>query len=343
VPEPLVLRVLIVDDDPDMVRLLRHVLQAHGYPAPVVVRRGAAAAAAAAAAEVVLLDHQLPDGNGMELIEPLRSLPSRPSVVLITGHGNESLAAAALRLGADDYLAKDGSLTELLPQVLDRVRRARALRDALEAAERELLRTERLAAIGEMSVTLHHEINNPLMAATAEAELLLAGPEPLTASQREALRAVHQSLGRIRDILHRSGRLNEARTTEYLPGTRMIDLSARDVEPPTVSLGIAALAIPDEDSARVAALLLRQAGYQVQRCRNVEELNRWARTLGTSLVVVTSGGAAGPIGGLVPTSDRDYRLVALVGHDAAAAREAGADRVVSMPFDPATFIAEVVG
>jgi CheY-like chemotaxis protein len=79
VPEPLVLRVLIVDDDPDMVRLLRHVLQAHGYPAPVVVRRGAAAAAAAAEAEVVLLDHQLPDGNGMELIEPLRSLPSSAS------------------------------------------------------------------------------------------------------------------------------------------------------------------------------------------------------------------------------------------------------------------------
>ena len=100
---------------------------------------------------------------------------------MITAHGNESLAAAALRLGAEDYLVKDASLAQLLPQVLERVRRIRAVREALAAAERDLVHAERLAAIGQLNVTLHHTINNPLMAASAEAELLLSDAAELYA------------------------------------------------------------------------------------------------------------------------------------------------------------------
>ncbi len=85
---------------------------------------------------MVLLDHQLPDTTGLEVLEAIRRRPQPPAVILITAHGNESLAATALRRGADDYLAKDVSLTELLPQVLERVRRTRELRKALVAAER---------------------------------------------------------------------------------------------------------------------------------------------------------------------------------------------------------------
>ena len=97
--------------------------------------------------------------------------------MLITAHGNESLAAGALRLGADDYLAKDQSMLEMLPEILERVPRSRELRKALVAAERDLVRAERLAAIGEMTVALHHEINNPLKPASTDVELLLADPD----------------------------------------------------------------------------------------------------------------------------------------------------------------------
>src|SRR5690606_31520392 len=130
-------------------------------------------------------------------LRSLRIRPSSPGLVMITAHGNEALAAEALRRGADDYLVKDGSLPHLLAEVLERVRRERAIRLALQDAEEELVKAERLAAVGQLNVTLHHEINNPLMAASAEVNLLLNGPDPLSAAQRESAEAVREALARI--------------------------------------------------------------------------------------------------------------------------------------------------
>ena len=219
------LRVLLVDDDLDMARLLGVLLAQQGFGPVEHVTTGSAALLAADRCDVVLLDHQLPDTSGLELLLPLRSRPEPPSVVLVTGHGNESLAAEALRRGADDYLVKDGSLSHLLPEVLDRVRRERELRGALATAQAELLQAERLAAIGEMTVTLHHEINNPLMAASAEVELLLAKGDGLSEEQKAALGEVRVALDRIRDIVRKIGNLREAKTTPYSGELKMIDLS----------------------------------------------------------------------------------------------------------------------
>ena len=124
-------RVLLVDDDPDLGRLVQHVLKAHGYEAARQVATGREALASLDSIDIVLLDQQLPDTSGLDVLDAIRTRPAPPAVVLVTGHGNESLAAAALRRGADDYLAKDAALTDLLPQILERVRRARELRKAL--------------------------------------------------------------------------------------------------------------------------------------------------------------------------------------------------------------------
>src|SRR3712207_6529836 len=100
-------RVLLVDDDPDITRLVQHVLTATGYGPAVHVGTGADALANLGGIDIVLLDHQLPDTSGLEVLAAIRSRAQSPGVILVTAHGSESLAAAALRLGADDYLAKD--------------------------------------------------------------------------------------------------------------------------------------------------------------------------------------------------------------------------------------------
>lgn len=336
------LRLLVVDDDPTMVRLIRQILQAHGFGEPEAVGTGEAALARAGDVDVVLLDHQLPDLSGLDLLGAFRNRPRPPAVVLITAHGNESLAARALREGADDYLAKDAALPDLLPQVLERVRRNRALRDALAAAERDLLRAERLAAIGEMTVTLHHEINNPLMSASAEVELLLADPSAAGERARPGLEAVKQSLDRIRDLVRRIGRLREAPSTEYLGGLRMVDLAGGDGAAPG-QLGTAILLVREENLARVTALLLRSAGFEVRRCAEGADAERAAGALSVTLVVVAGGapaGGAAPLGGFRPAPGRAYRLLALVSGDPAPALGAGADHVIALPFDPGSFAAE---
>ena len=339
------MRVLVVDDDPTMIRLARGILEANGYRAVASVATAREALEALADADVVLLDHQLPDTSGLEVLDAIRARPNPPAVVMVTAHGNESLAATALRRGADDYLAKDASLAELLPRVLERVRRTRELRKALVAAERDLVRAERLGAIGEMTVTLHHEINNPLMSAFADVQLLLADPECPPETRRDTLRAVEGSLRRIRDIVRQIGDLRDVRTKQYVGGVDMIDLGSAAGRGPVVHRGTALLCLSDEDLARVVSLLLRHAGFAVERQENIAALQTAVGRLGVSLVVVAGGtGAAGahPLGGFIPPADRGYRVVALVSGEGQAAGAAGADHVVQIPFDPGTFTTEII-
>lgn len=339
------LRVLIVDDDPAIVRLLTLALAGQGFPMVRAVDTGQAGLVGAAEADVIVLDHQLPDLNGLDVLNTLRAKSARPAVVLVTAHGNESLAAQALRLGADDYLIKDASLAELIPQVLERVRRSLALRDALAAAERDLVRAERQAAIGELTVTLHHEINNPLMAASAETELLLRTAGNLTPANREALETIKGSLDRIRDTIRRAGDLRDAKKAEYLAGRiMMIDLD-RPETPIAIQHGEALLFIPEEDIARVVSLLLRHAGFAVERVHAGEQLEARANRIGIRIVVISGGPTAAgvaPLAGFRPEPGHRYTLVALVHDDGGAARAAGADHVVRLPFDPGAFVDELL-
>lgn len=333
------MRIMVVDDDEAMIRLIGAILTGSGFGVPRSVGTGKEALELADECDVILLDQMLPDAAGIDLVASLRARSTRPAVVLITAHGNESLAAAALRAGAEDYLIKDQSLTGLLPEVMERVRRNRALREALAAAERDLVHAERRAAIGQMNVTLHHTINNPLMAASAEVELLLGPPGSLTAEQRDSLESVKRSLERIFEILQRASTLRHDATAEYLDGVSMIDLSRRTAPRPA-HRGEAVIHLPDEDTARVISLLLRHAGFAVKRVETVKELEGGAGRLGLSLVILAGGpggSSVDPLGGFRPGATKTYTLVALVAGDGAAARAAGADHVVNLPFDPGTF------
>jgi DNA-binding response OmpR family regulator len=307
-------KVLLVDDDPMMVRLVRKILADIGVSTIVHATSGREALESLEDVDVVLLDHQLPDTTGLAVLDAIRARPHPPAVILVTAHGNESLAATALRQGADDYLAKDVSLSQLLPQVLERVRRIRELRKALVAAEQDLVRAERLAAIGEMTVTLHHEINNPLMAAFAHVDLLLADPAMDADARRDTLGSIRDALHRIRDIVRRIGDLRQVRTKPYATGARMVDLD--DAAPAvTIARGRALVLLSEEYLARVVSLLLRHAGFEVVRAEDAAHLERLAG------------------------SSRPRLVVAQGGTDAAGARRSGG---FELPFDPASFAADIL-
>jgi DNA-binding response OmpR family regulator len=334
--------VLLIEDDATMARLVRHLLEMEGYSRIKHVWSAELALTAAVHADIILLDHQLPDIRGMDLLPQLLSRPDPPSVVMVTGHGSESLAAAALRLGAEDYLTKDHTLPELLPRILERVRRNRALRTALADAEQELVRAERLAAVGELSVTLHHELNNPLMAAMAEVELAL-GDAALPEQHREGLASARSALQRLALRLKQSAEIRRADSTDYLDGLRMLDLTSAS-DAPAMFRGKAVIWHPDQRVRRVLALLLRNAGFSVDRVEGAGELATAAAGRGVTLVAVPSGtDGEPPLGGFVPPASRSYALVALGADAEHRARAAGADLVVALPFDPATVVGEILG
>lgn len=327
--------VLIADDDPAIVRLMASTLTQHGFRPPREVGTGHAALAAADQADILLLDYRLPDLSGTEVLERLQHHPKRPAVILVTGHGGEEVAAGALRLGAEDYLNKGASLPELLPEVVDRVRRRRALRATLAEAERELLIAARREAIGEMKIMLHHEINNPLMAAFAEVSLLLDDAR-LGSVHRTGVKDIQGALERIHDIMRRVSELDAATAVDYLPGVPMMDLDAPPE--PTPEHGSALLFLENPSLARVTESLLGRAGYAVERCSSVADLQSKTRAEDVALVVVASAGDGDPLGGYRPAGERTHGLVVIAPDDGAAAREAGADWVFPLPFDPSTFV-----
>jgi two-component system KDP operon response regulator KdpE len=119
--------ILVVDDDPHVLRFLRTVLAGHGH---VVHEASTVAAGIAAFREhqpaLVLLDLGLPDGDGLAVLRALRS-DSRVPVIVLSARGQEGDKVAALDSGADDYLTKPFGTGELMARI--RV----ALRHAAEA------------------------------------------------------------------------------------------------------------------------------------------------------------------------------------------------------------------
>jgi two-component system NtrC family sensor kinase len=100
----------------------------------------------------------------------------------------------------------------------------------VETQER-LIRSERLAAIGEIGLAIRHEINNPLGTILGFVDLLLAQADNFPDAVRKKLDAIRRATIRIRDVVRRLEEV-EDRSVEYVPGLQMIDLSKEKSEEP---------------------------------------------------------------------------------------------------------------
>ena len=111
------MKVLIADDDPQLVRALRITLAAHGYEV-IAAADGASAVALAAQAhpDLVLLDLGMPRLGGIEVIEALRGWTQAP-IIVVSGRVGSADKVEALDAGADDYVTKPFQIDELLARL----------------------------------------------------------------------------------------------------------------------------------------------------------------------------------------------------------------------------------
>ena len=110
-------RILVVDDEPQLVRALRINLKARGYDVDTAPDGGTALRLAAhRPPDLVILDLGLPDLEGVEVIRGLRGWTSVPIVVL-SGRADSADKVAALDAGADDYMTKPFGIDELLARI----------------------------------------------------------------------------------------------------------------------------------------------------------------------------------------------------------------------------------
>lgn len=116
-------RILVVDDEPSLVAVLKPVLEAADYSVKVAVDgAGAVAALELFGADVILLDLGLPDEDGKAVIARLRARSDVPIIVVSARH-QESEKIAALDEGADDYVNKPFEIGELMARVRAALRR----------------------------------------------------------------------------------------------------------------------------------------------------------------------------------------------------------------------------
>jgi DNA-binding response OmpR family regulator len=166
-------RILVVEDDTDLQRMLTFALTRLGYqvqtsPDGLHALNLLQEAAPEERAELILTDVQMPGLDGIELLRRVRADDPDMPVIVMTAFTSNSAIMHALRLHADDFVAKPIEMAELKTS-LDRALRARRQRIALEA---ERTRAARLQAVLETATAVNHEINNPLAAISVSAQLM---------------------------------------------------------------------------------------------------------------------------------------------------------------------------
>jgi PAS domain S-box-containing protein len=143
------LRILVVEDEPDIARSLSRVLKRR-FKASVEVAEDSRAAndkLAQDAFDIVTLDYQMPDCDGLTVLEEIMKMPDAPPVVMVTGRGDEAVAAGAMRIGAAGYVLKDEKLADRLTDAIDkaltekRLKKAEAALRKSEEQYRELVET----------------------------------------------------------------------------------------------------------------------------------------------------------------------------------------------------------
>jgi two-component system KDP operon response regulator KdpE len=119
--------VLVVEDEPGMLRILDTALQARGYRVTTAATgRAALDAATAQEPDIVVLDLGLPDIDGVDVCRHLRRWLHSP-IIVVTADGSEDRKVEALDEGADDYVTKPFSMPELLARIRVAARHRKAL------------------------------------------------------------------------------------------------------------------------------------------------------------------------------------------------------------------------
>src|SRR5476649_1696063 len=170
--------------------------------------------------DIILLDMMMPEMDGLEVCHALRKRATTANIpiILLTARADEETKFDALGMGANDFLAKPFSSTELQARIKNLIeshhyqrklsKQNVALTTAIEQikeTETQLVQSEKLASLGRLSAGIIHEINNPLNFTMTGLFTLRAKGKHLPPEQRgeyeEVLNDIDEGLKRVRNIV----------------------------------------------------------------------------------------------------------------------------------------------
>ena len=235
-------RILYIDDDPGLCRLVQKDLERRGYVVEIATDGASGVARTAQGGiDIIALDHYMPNQDGLETLASIRNLAEPPPVIYVTAMQEGRVAVAALKAGAADYIAKDvqGEFLPLLHTAIDAALDAVMLRRAKEAAEAESklnwqLTQSIIDTIRDPLVVLEHDMR---IVTASKAFLTIFGiTEAETHGRRVSELGQHQwDVPALRDLMERV--LSENKPIESFEieddfpglGRRIFNLNARKI------------------------------------------------------------------------------------------------------------------
>ena len=212
--------VLLADDEPDMRRFLRLHLDEHYDVLEAADGAQALEKATQFLPDIILLDMMMPEIDGLGVCRELRKREDTTTIpiILLTARADEETKFNALELGANDFLAKPFSSTELHARIKNLIesqgfqrklsKQNQALTNTIEElkeTEIQLVQSEKLASLGRMSAGIIHEINNPLNFATTALYALHNRSKHLKPKERaeyeEILKDAEEGIKRVQNIV----------------------------------------------------------------------------------------------------------------------------------------------
>ena len=203
-------RLLIAEDEPDMLRFLRLSLRDDYELVEAVDGDQAVTLATQYLPDVILCDMMMPEKDGLQVCREVRSLrPTRAiPFLMLTARADDETKLTALNAGASDYLSKPFSTAELrlrIKNLVDAHRLQKALvwqnqkleatLDQLQETETQLVQAEKLASLGRLSAGIIHEINNPLNFAKTGLHMLATHGRELPSTLHPEFQETIQDIG----------------------------------------------------------------------------------------------------------------------------------------------------
>ncbi len=208
--------ILVADDEPDMRRYIVSLLADHFRIVQTQTGENVLDLVAEHEPSLVLLDWMMPGKDGLTVCRELRAHSDHGDmkIVLLTARIDEKSKIDALQSGADDFLTKPFSSTEVQTRIANLLRVARLQKDLrarnkelsdaigkLQRTEAMLIQSEKMNAIGSMSAGLLHEINNPLNYTLTAISLANRFKSSLSEDMKEILADIEDGMVRVRDVI----------------------------------------------------------------------------------------------------------------------------------------------
>ena len=209
-----VVRILYLEDEPKDAELVQASLEAEGIVCDLTradTQAGFLTYLRQGGFELILADYTLPLFDGISALRIAQEICPDLPFIFVSGTLAEELAIEALKIGATDYVLKT-RLSRLVPSVRRALREAEERTDriraqeALQKAQTELAHVRRVTALGELTASIAHQINQPLAAVVTNANASLrwlAGDSPNLAEAREAIRRIIRDGNRAGDVISR--------------------------------------------------------------------------------------------------------------------------------------------